>query len=346
MLATSTHDTKRGEDARARLAVLSEMPEQWARQTRLWSRMLRARRRDIEAAATPDRNDEYLFYQLLAASWPTELTSAELAPAEKAACDLDPCVLRNFSDRLKQAMTKSMREAKVHSTWSSPNTAYEDAVLAFIDGALDPDVARGFLGEFLPFQTQISRLGVQNSLVQTTLKLTVPGVPDIYQGAELWNLSLVDPDNRRPVDYPQRTRLLNELDSGGTRPRELMDKWQDGAIKLFVTSRILKLRAAQPQLFSKGEYEPVSATGAKADCICAFARIDGDRAALVVTARFPARRDADPDWFDTTIAMPERLLNRKWVDIFTGMELRDAQATVGANSILADMPVAVFAQAD
>ena len=187
---------------------------------------------------------------------------------------------------------------------------------------------------------------MQNSLVQTTLKLTVPGVPDIYQGAELWDLSLVDPDNRRSVDYERRIRLLDQLDSGQASMRELMDRWQDGAIKLFVTSRILKLRAAEPELFAKGEYEPISATGPKADCICAFARINGDRAALVVTARFPARRDADLGWFDTAITIPERILSRKWIDIFTGKKLCAAGASVDPNLIFGDMPVAVFAQAD
>jgi (1->4)-alpha-D-glucan 1-alpha-D-glucosylmutase len=195
MLGTSTHDTKRGEDTRARLAVLSEMREEWARQVQVWSRILRARRGDVEGTAPPDRNDEYLFYQLLLGAWPAELTGVESPDAEE---------VRFFGERIEGAMVKSMREAKLHSTWASPDTAYEEAMLGFVRDALDVSRSNAFLSVFLPFQERVARLGIRNSLVQTTLKLTLPGVPDIYQGAELWDLSLVDPDNRRSVDYNPR----------------------------------------------------------------------------------------------------------------------------------------------
>src|SRR5262249_18314727 len=152
---------------------------------------------------------------------------------------------------------KSMREAKVHSTWAAPNSIYEDAVLSFVEDALDAERSRAFFNAFLPFEERIARLGVENSLVQTLLKLTVPGVPDIYQGAELWDLSLVDPDNRRPVDYSERIQLLDQFDHepGAINMHELLDHWQDGAIKLFVTAKILRYRQEHPEVFQRGEYE-------------------------------------------------------------------------------------------
>ena len=199
MLGSSTHDTKRGEDTRARLAVLSELPDEWTRHVQTWSRILRARRGDVEGTAPPDQNDEYMFYQLLVGSWPAELLGRRTPDAEALAA---------YAERIKGALTKSMREAKVHSTWAAPGTAYEEAMLSFAELALDTDRAGTFLASFLPFAERIARLGASNTLAQTVLKLTLPGVPDIYQGTELWDLSLVDPDNRRPVDYALRLRML------------------------------------------------------------------------------------------------------------------------------------------
>ena len=324
MLTTSTHDTKRGEDARARLAVLSEMPEQWAKQVRLWSHVLRARRGDIEATAPPDRNDEYLFFQTLVGSFPAEAL---------ASGHVDESVLSDYSARVKQAMRKFMREAKVHSTWAAPNTEYEEAVLAFADGALDVRESHAFLSVFLPFERHIARLGMENSLVQTVLKLTAPGVPDIYQGSELWDLSLVDPDNRRPVDYQKRAQMLDSLEEATLQ--DLMDRWPDGAVKLFVTSRILRCRAAHPELFAHGAYEPVHSHGPQSDCVCSFARIDGDSALLIITARFPARRETDAAWRRTALALPPQLAARKFRNIFTG------EACMGSDIELA-FPVAVL----
>jgi len=173
MLSTSTHDTKRGEDTRGRLAVLSEIPEQWARQVQAWSRILRARRGDVEGTAPPDRNDEYLFYQLLLGAWPAELTGVD---------SLDPKKLRSFTERTEGVMVKSMREAQLPSTWASPDMAYEEAMLGFVRDALEISRPNAFLNAFLPFQQRIARLGSRNSVVQTTLKLTLPGVADVYQG--------------------------------------------------------------------------------------------------------------------------------------------------------------------
>ena len=310
MLGTSTHDTKRGEDTRARLAALSELADDWARQMPAWSRILRARRGDVEGTAPPDRNDEYLFYQLLLGSWPAELTASGKP---------DPDALRAYAERLKGAMVKSLREAKLHSTWAAPDVAYEESVLGFVQEALNPDRSDAFLDSFLPFQEQIARAGLHNSLVQTALKLTLPGMPDIYQGAELWDLSLVDPDNRRPVDFTLRAERLHTLAEGLAQDRlgtieALMADWRDGAIKLAVTSTLLHHRAAHPGLFAGGSYDPLAAQGARADQLCAFVRRHGDDAVVVAAARFPCRLAADPDWGETTVALP----GESWTDLLTG----------------------------
>jgi (1->4)-alpha-D-glucan 1-alpha-D-glucosylmutase len=331
MLTTSTHDTKHGEDVRARLAVLAEMPQEWGTQVAGWSRILRARRSDIEAAAPPDRNDEYLLYQLLVGTWPAELTGY--------GSGLNVAALSAYADRLKGTMVKSLREAKVHSTWATPNPAYEDAVLAFIDSALDAQESGAFFSAFLPFQERVARLGVENSLVQTALKLTAPGVPDLYQGSELWDLSLVDPDNRRPVDY-QRRRCLLEHDPPPMR--DLLERWHDGAIKLWLTTCILRFRQSDPELFALGEYRSLTTSGSKGDCICAFERHYDGRSVVVAAARFPARRAAEPDWADTVIAVPPHLDGLRLRDVLTGAAVSVGSGQIDAADAFRELPVAVL----
>ena len=311
MLGTSTHDTKRGEDTRARLAVLSEMPEKWAREVHAWSRLLRARRGDVEGTAPPDRNDEYLFYQLLLGTWPAELTCA------------DPKQLRSFTERVEGAMVKSMREAKLRFTWATPNTAYEEAVLGFVRDALDVSRHNAFLDTFLPFQERVARLGIRNSLVQTTLKLTLPGMPDIYQGTKFWDLSLVDPDNRRPVDYETRTELLEQVMASLQLNRvgamlDMLENWRDGRVKLAIIASLLAYRRARPKLFAQGGYEPLFAAGVRADQICAFARRHEENALIVVATRFPARCEGERDWSGTEIAWPQAVGgDTLWRDLFS-----------------------------
>jgi (1->4)-alpha-D-glucan 1-alpha-D-glucosylmutase len=331
ILTTSTHDTKRGEDARARLAVLSEMPQEWATQVETWSRILRARRREIGVGAPPDRNDEYLFYQLLVGSWPMEMFG----------CAVDKTGLKSYVGRLKDAMRKSLREAKVHSTWQAPNAAYEDAVLSFIDDAMDVERSDAFFSAFLPFVGRVARLGVQNSLVQLTLKLTAPGVPDLYQGSELWDLSMVDPDNRRHVDYPSRCRALKLLDRD-LSPKTLLHEWTDGAIKIFITEKLLKLRKAKAELFASGGYESVAAT----DYICGFERRDGEESVVILTARYPVRREAEPEWVTDRIAVSPRPQGKTLVDIFTGNEIYAESCGIQAGVVFAELPVAVLVTGD
>ncbi|ACK52281.1 malto-oligosyltrehalose synthase [Methylocella silvestris BL2] len=330
MLATATHDTKRGEDARARLAALSDAPDEWTRQVQIWSRLLRARRGDVEGDAPPDRNDEYLLYQLLAGSWPTELLEAPNASA-----------LESYALRVAAALTKSLREAKTHSSWTAPNADYEQAMQSFASSALDAGNA-AFLTSFLPFIRRLARLGVDNSLAQTTLKLTAPGIPDIYQGCETWDLSLVDPDNRRPVNFEAGQQALRAI-----RPmlakqpeatmRGLLDQWQDGHIKLAVTAALLDLRKQNQTLFENGSYEALSIHGEKSDFAVGFVRAAGDVAVAVLTARFPGRRAAEPNWDDAAALLPEG----EWADIFTACHFTGG-GSVALAELFAVLPVAVL----
>ncbi len=347
MLATSTHDTKRGEDTRARLAVLADMPDEWARQVQGWSRLIRARRGESrgeqrseprsesggaegESNAPPDRNDEYLLYQLLVGSWPVELLENPEAEG-----------LEHYGKRIAATLEKSMREAKLHSNWSAPDAAYEEAMQSFARAALDPN-RMGFLASFLPFVQRVARLGVQNSLVQTVVKLTVPGMPDIYQGCEMWDLSLVDPDNRRPVDYDVRTRALEavqtmlEKDAPGTI-RDLLENWSDGRIKLAVTSRLLKLRATYPGLFATGGYEPLGIGGDKAFQALGFLRADTETQIAVLVALYPGLREADPDWRECQAELPGGV----WRDLFTGAAI-EGGSDVTLAALFERLPVTVL----
>ncbi len=331
MLGTSTHDTKRGEDTRARLAVLSDLPEEWARLVNVWSRLLRARRGDIEGTAPPDRNDEYLLYQLLVGSWPVELLERTDAEA-----------LEIYGKRLAGALEKSMREAKLHSSWTAPDAAYEEAMQALARDALDASRG-GFLSSFLPFAQKVARLGVQNSLAQLVMKLTLPGMPDIYQGSELWDLSLVDPDNRRPIDYPVREAALADLlpgladlDGRGPLLAGLLTDWQDGRIKLAVTHLLLDLRGRDELLFADGAYEALAIEGTKSDQALGYARSHGDSRLLVLVARYPGLRDADPDWADTAAQLPPG----SWTDWLTGCRIDGG--TVPLATLFAHLPAAVL----
>jgi (1->4)-alpha-D-glucan 1-alpha-D-glucosylmutase len=219
-------------------------------------------------------------------------------------------------------------------------------VLTFAKDALCPERSQAFLATFLPFQERVAKLGLCNSLVQATLKLTAPGVPDIYQGAELWDLNLMDPDNRRPVDYDRRTRLLADLDACAARGelsiRRLMEHWRDGAIKLFVTSAVLRFRRDHAELFAKGEYEPLTANGARADSICAFARRLGEDRVLVATARFPGRMDSESTWMGTTIPLPAGAETGEWVNVLTGAEVIAGNGEIPADAIFVELPVGLL----
>lgn len=308
MLTTSTHDTKRSEDVRARLHVLSELPMEWRRHLGRWGRLNRTRKRQVEGRPAPSRNDEYLLYQTLLGIWPPGAPDGE--------------VPEGLGDRVEAYMLKAVREAKVQTSWMHPHPEYEQAVAGFVQGLLARPRSSAFLADFIPFARRVARFGLYNSLTQVLLKLSSPGVPDLYQGCEMWAFNLVDPDNRRPVDFGCREALLAELEERfGTEPRagqgrsvqQLLENLEDGRAKLLLTWRALGLRVCCPELFRDGDYRPLKVQGTRADHVCAFARSNAARTLIAVAPRFPAGLAGGDDavmllgeavWGDTRIALP------------------------------------------
>ncbi|HET7854193.1 MAG TPA: malto-oligosyltrehalose synthase [Candidatus Methylomirabilis sp.] len=271
--ATSTHDTKRSEDVRARINVLAELPQAWARCLSRWSQWNRSKKRKVDGRPVPDPNEEMLLYQTLLGAWP--LVEAEV-PA--------------FRERVKGYLIKAAREAKVHTSWINPQPGHESVLVAFVDAILRPSHRNKFLTDFLRSQGKIAFYGACNSLAQVLLKITAPGVPDLYQGTELWDFSLVDPDNRRPVDFGIRARLLEDLKRRETKDplalvSDLLARWADGRIKLFVTAKALNFRATHSELFLKGNYLPLYARGKWKERVCAFARRSEEAWAVVAVPR-------------------------------------------------------------
>ncbi|HEY8834756.1 MAG TPA: malto-oligosyltrehalose synthase, partial [Chthoniobacterales bacterium] len=221
LLATSTHDTKRSEDVRARMLAISEVPQLWRSGLQRWRVINRRWKRNLEEASAPDANEEYLFYQTLLGTWPMD-----------AAGRAEPSAMPEYIERLQAYMAKALKEAKVNTSWIQPNEQWDSAMSEFVARVLDSSPKNKFLPSFLPVAEEIARLGAINSLSQVVVKLTAPGVPDIYQGNEIWDFSLVDPDNRRPVDYARRREMLRSLENAS--PGELLRQWPDGRIKLFL----------------------------------------------------------------------------------------------------------------
>jgi (1->4)-alpha-D-glucan 1-alpha-D-glucosylmutase len=300
MLASSTHDTKRSEDVRARLYLLSEIPDRWREAVERWTKLNKRYRRD----GLPDRNAEYLLYQTLVGAWPIE------------------------SERMIAYMEKASREAKVHTSWTNPTPDYDAALRQFIEGILND---RDFTADLEQFVRPLIEPGRVNSLAQTLIKLTAPGVPDFYQGTELWDLSLVDPDNRRPVDYALRRRLLSELD--GMTVEEIWSRIDEGLPKLWIISRTLKLRQCQKLLNPDSSYRPLATRGAKSAHVVAFAR--GERIVTVVP-RLVINLGAK--WGDTTLELPEG----RWHNAFTNETLNGGE--IGVAKLLHRFPVGLLCQ--
>ena len=274
MLATATHDTKRGEDARARIDVLSEISGEWQAAVSRWSRDNRTAKSAVSGEAAPDANDEYLFYQVMVGAW------------DFAREDADG--LASLRERLQAYLLKAGREAKLKTSWLSPDVEYEKATADFVARAL---ANRAFLDRFLPFARRVAALGALSSLSRTVLKIASPGVADFFQGTELWDLSLVDPDNRRPVDYAARREKLAALEpllsgrAGEAGLKELLEHWEDGRVKLFVTAKALRHRRDHADLFINGNYEPLEVRGKSADRFLAFRRRLGADEAVVIAPR-------------------------------------------------------------
>lgn len=337
LITTSTHDAKRSEDVRARIDVISEIPGQWRERLRRWSRMNRKKKAIIYGSPVPDRNEEYLFYQTLIGVWPIDSPAGEARDV--------------LVKRVKDYMLKAIREAREHTSWINQDALYEDAVLSFIEAALGDAPEGEFMKDFLPFQKSISAFGMYNSLSQSLLKITVPGVPDFYQGTEIWEFSLVDPDNRRPVDYDARMSMLRSLElrqrEVGARAlaRELALRKEDGRIKLYLIWRALHARKDHRRLFEEGEYVPLEADGEGRTHLCAFARTSGGMTAITVVPRLLASllRSAEevpvgPElWKDTLLFLPPGSSADRFINVFTGEEVGARQKSGGKVLLISEV---------
>jgi (1->4)-alpha-D-glucan 1-alpha-D-glucosylmutase len=344
MLNTSTHDSKRSEDMRARINVLSEISGPWRLRTRDWRRINRSRKRMVNDHPAPSANDEYLVYQTLVGACPFGL--ADEGQSES---------WHSFSERIEKYMLKALREAKENTSWINPNTEYESAAVAFVKRLLAPSEKNKFLADFLPFQKQVARIGRWNSLSQTLLKLTCPGVPDVYQGNELWDFSLVDPDNRRPVDYSLRRKMLecvqsrsSELDSEFLRV--LMETPDDGRLKLYLIWKVLDFRRKNPDVFQMGGYLPLMVGGAKADHAVAFARTYENKSVVVIAPRMIASllgNDLDVApvgeqvWKDTYIELPSLGRTGQYQNLLSGEKI-EMNGRADFARVLGDFPVGLL----
>ena len=346
MLTTSTHDTKRSEDVRARISVLSEIPELWHAGLSRWNRQNHKLVSMVDETPAPGRNEEYLLYQTLIGTWPL--------------CTPDDNEFARFRVRIKEYMLKAMREAKVHTSWINPNISHEDAVLFFIDTILNDSPHNMFFHDFASFQKLTAACGIFNSLSQALLKITSPGIPDFYQGNELWDLSLVDPDNRRHVDFAVRTTLLNELirqeAMAGTleTAREVVATRHDGRIKLHLTCKALNFRRAHRTLFEAGSYAPLTVEGSSWEHVCVFERSERDSSILVVVPRLCSSLIGDHDglplgtevWRDTRIVLSSGCAASRFRNLFTGeMVASDQQKEsfgLMVSDVLTDYPVALL----
>ncbi|PSN20123.1 malto-oligosyltrehalose synthase [filamentous cyanobacterium CCP5] len=339
--ASSTHDTKRSEDIRARLNVLSEIPEEWQQQVLRWRHLNEAFKQVAEKRVIPDANDEYFLYQTLLGVFPF---------------DTDPEIYQQMVERVKDYVVKAVREAKVYTAWLRPDSEYEEGFVSFVEKILKPDPKNDFLKEFQPFQRKIATYGTYNSLSQTLLKLAVPGVPDFYQGTELWDLSLVDPDNRRPVDYQERLSFLQEIKRRrqtdiASLLSDLHATRDDGRMKLFLIAQGLAARQALGDLFAHGDYIPLTVEGAQADHVIAFARYQKGQAAVAIAPRFltsliePEQEPlTEKIWGDTAVVLPKKLKG-PWRDCLTYQEFENIPRLV-VGKILQSFPVALLVSTD
>jgi (1->4)-alpha-D-glucan 1-alpha-D-glucosylmutase len=328
MIATATHDTKRGEDARARLLALSEMPEEWQEATKQWRDAISPHLTTINAQTSPDENDQVILLQALLGAWPLELLEKD-----------DEKQLASFQERLDGYVIKALREAKRHTSWVDPREDYENATLALVRATLDPK--NKILERFRPLAQRLSILGMLNGLTRTVLKMTLPGVPDIYQGTEFWDFSLVDPDNRRPVDYQARAQVVGSEGS----PASLLPHWQDGRVKQHILRKLLQDRAQAPKLYSEGDYQPLEIQGNMSDHLLAYVRQWRHEKAILIVPRLWAslvsnnNLNLDPKvWNGMNITLP----HGRWVNVITGMPFNVMAKRTPVADILEAFPIAVL----
>ena len=317
-MTTSTHDSKRSEDVRARINVLSEKPDEWKTALKQWRRLNKNKKVTANNELVPDNNEEYLLYQTLLGTYPVE-------KMDKAEADV-------YCKRIQNYMLKAIREAKVHTSWISPDTSYEDGVNKFVTSILKSSFSNTFLNDFMTFNNKIAVYGIYNSLSQLILKLFSPGVPDIYQGNELWAYNLTDPDNRRPVDFSKPISLLKRLNKTSFQNRnissvvrKLADTSQDGRIKLYLTWKSLTYRKNNDPLFTEGTYIPLRVAGVRQSHVCAFAWQNGEKRLIVIVPRLVTVLATSATlslkgagvWGNTRIALPKKYSGQNYRDIFT-----------------------------
>ena len=345
--ATATHDTKRGEDVRARLNVLSELPLEWRKCVSRWHRLNKKAKHILDEQTIPDRNEEYLLYQTLLGCWPFDHLEGES--------------LENFSTRIQEYSVKALREAKVHSSWLNPNEPYELAVREFIVRILHPSRSRTFLKDFLLFQQKIAHYGMVNSLSQVLVKITAPGIPDFYQGTELWDLHLVDPDNRHPVPYDIYRDALESLRLASQQQEEtltlikqLLENSSNGHVKLWTITKALQYRRTYPALFLEGQFRPLEIEGPRSQHVCAFARITEGHLSVTVIPRFISSLCQGPGqwplgqtvWENTSLLLPRELFGSTFINILTGesisSNLENEHSVLPLEKIFHHFPVALL----
>jgi (1->4)-alpha-D-glucan 1-alpha-D-glucosylmutase len=333
--ATATHDTKRGEDTRARILVLSEIPSEWEQNLKTFSRINRTRKKKVQHRYAPDRNDEYFLYQTLLGTYPLESE------------------LNGYKARIKDYIIKAVREAKVHTAWIKPDREYEEAYLTFIDRILEDTKGNRFMEQFLPLQRKVAFYGRFNSISQTLIKMTAPGLPDFYQGCEFWDLTLVDPDNRRAVDFGRRSDSLEDLLAGfernpGKLVESLLEHMPDGRIKQFLIVRVLGERNRHPVLFLSGRYIPIRVEGDHRNNVISFARARDDRFALTIAPRFLSRIIGEGEyplkeqvWGNTSLILPDGF-PAEWTDSITGARLLSNNDVLPVGEILSSFPAGLL----
>jgi len=318
--ATTTHDTKRSEDVRARINVLSEIPDEWERAIWRWHHLNEPLLQEIEGTVVPDPNEEYLLYQTLLGTWPTSAS--------------DSIQYKLYVERIRDYLLKASKEAKLKTSWISPNHDHDRGLVGFVQAAMRPGPDNRFIADFAAFASRVATAGMLSSLSQVLLKIASPGVPDFYQGSELWDLSLVDPDNRRPVDYTIRESMLSQITcSAASDPlalsRELFERPDDGRIKMYVMCRALDWRRKHARLFREGAYVPLEGAGRLGRHLIAFGRGWSDHHVIVAAGRFftgfgmlPQGAAGESAWSDTFLSVPPDLLQKCYVDLLTGQTVR------------------------